>query len=70
MVIFVSLNLTGILLFPNLAEFRDTAPLMLPVISWVSLINVPPTGNNGTWLSSHARTDCVVQTVRLCKREW
>ena len=24
---YVYLNLTGILLFPNLAEFRDTAPL-------------------------------------------
>ena len=24
---YVSLNLTGILLFPNLAEFRDTVPL-------------------------------------------
>ena len=27
MVIFISLNLTGIFLFPNLAEFRDRAPL-------------------------------------------
>ena len=27
MVIFVSLNLTDILYFPNLAEFRDTAAL-------------------------------------------
>ena len=29
MVIFVSLNLTGILSFPNLAEFHDTAPLTI-----------------------------------------
>ena len=29
MVIFVSLNLTGILSFPNLAEFRNTAPLTI-----------------------------------------
>ena len=27
MFFYVSLNITGILLFPNLAEFRDTAPL-------------------------------------------